>query len=71
MVSDEILKTENYKRDEHSGALLATNTNDFARYKATKTQREKVRSLERSVNELKDDMQEIKNLLRECLSAPK
>ena len=56
-----------FVRDNNSNAILNTNTNALEQYKISKNQRvqekEVLQNCVDDINSLKDDMQEIKNLL--------
>ena len=56
-----------FVRDNNSNAILNTNTNALEQYKVERIRREKEQSILQNcvddINSLKDDMQEIKNLL--------
>lgn len=64
-------KVEGYNglvRDNSTNAILNTNMSDYQNYKNLKQSREfegqKLQKLEDDMNRLKDDISEIKNLLR-------
>ena len=56
-----------FVRDNNSNAILNTNINALEQYKVERIRREKEQSILQNcvddINSLKDDMQEIKNLL--------
>ena len=56
-----------FVRDNNSNAILNTNTNALEKYKISRNQRvqekEVLQNCVDDINSLKDDMQEIKNLL--------
>jgi len=58
----------NLIRDERTKAILNTNTNDYENYmkikKIKQSESERVCNLENDVNSIKEDLNEIKNLLR-------
>ena len=59
-------------RDLKSQAIINTDSNAYARYMARKAKQSKkddeIRSVIRDVNELKNEMKEIKNLLDEMMN---
>lgn len=62
----------NLIRDEETKAILNTNMNDYNSYMAQKRLKErenqKIQNLEQDVDIIKDDLNEIKNLLRRLLN---
>jgi hypothetical protein len=64
----------NLIRDEETKAILNTNMNDYNSYMAQKRLKErenqKIQNLEQDVDIIKDDLNEIKNLLRRLLNEP-
>lgn len=64
------LKVENREdlvRDSHSGAILSTDLNSVAAYKAKKNEINKMRQLESKVVGLETDIKDIKNLLQKLV----
>lgn len=55
-------------RDENTMAILNTNVSEYQNYINSRTLKEteveRIQNLENNVNEIKDDLNEIKNLLR-------
>lgn len=71
-------KVEGHKnliRDENTKAVLNTNTKEYNLYLNAKRVKERenetVKKLEYDLNELKNDMDEIKNLLRNLINGSK
>ena len=69
---------EGYKnliRDEKTKAVLNTNLNDYENYKKMKTIKgaeiKRIDNLEKDLDTLKDDINEIKMLLRSIANGPK
>lgn len=62
----------NLIRDEETKAILNTNMNDYNSYMAQKRLKErenqKIQNLKQDVTIIKDDLNEIKNLLRRLLN---
>jgi t-SNARE complex subunit (syntaxin) len=58
---------KNYLRDPKSKALINTNISALTEYKKRKQQIEKVRAIECEVADLKNDMQEIKLILKQLV----
>ena len=58
----------NLIRDDKTKAILNTNMNDYENYlkikKIKQSESERVSNLEKDVNSIKDNLEEIKNLLR-------
>lgn len=59
-------------RDVHTGAIVNSNESDFHQYmesyRKRQNQRVKVDTLESDISELKNEMNEIKDLLRQLIS---
>jgi hypothetical protein len=58
---------KNYLRDPKSKALINTNISALTEYKKRKQQIEKVRAIECEVADLKNDIQEIKMILKQLV----
>jgi hypothetical protein len=65
----------NLVRDEKTKAVLNTNMSDYDQYMKLKKIREnsnkKIEDLEEDMGEIKNELQEIKSLLRNLLDGPK
>jgi len=65
----------NLVRDEHTKAVLNTNMNEYKNYieqRRIKNQElEKIQTLENDVNSMKNDLSEIKSLLRSIIDGSK
>lgn len=65
----------NLVRDEKTNAILNTNMNDYNNYMRLKKIKEnnnkKVEDLELDMNNIKNDLNEIKTLLRDLLNGPR
>lgn len=61
----------NLVRDERSNAILNTNLNEYENYKQLKSIKEseqnRIENIETDLNDLKSDISEIKNLLKNLL----
>ena len=59
------------KRDKHSGGVLNTNTADYDRYmsiqKAKISEKMKIQSMCDDINNIKDEMNDIKYMLKQIL----
>jgi len=62
---------EKYTRDDNSKAVLNSDTRALAQYKIARAQRRKMESSLDDINTLKEEMGEIKSLLKELLEARK
>lgn len=62
-------------RDPHTGAILNSNSLDHAKYvkrrEAKDKEHQKVQTIEDEVASMKDDIDEIKSLLKELINGPK
>lgn len=56
-----------YKRDRNTNALLNTNTRALAEYKARKKAATRIDTVEADLNNMKQDINEIKSLLLKIL----
>lgn len=65
----------NLVRDEKTNAILNTDMNEYENYMKIKRlkdlERERMEHLENDMNNIKDDLQEIKNLLRNLSNGSK
>ena len=59
--------TDKYERDSHSKAILSSDHNALLAYKARKRHMQQIESYGDDINNLKNDMIEIKNLLKQIL----
>ncbi len=59
--------TDKYERDSHSKAILSNDHNSLKAYKARKRHMQQIESYGDDINNLKNDMIEIKNLLKQIL----
>jgi|TARA_A100001391_G_scaffold185433_2_gene154029 hypothetical protein len=63
------------RRDPHTGAILNTNSLDHEKYVARREvkskENQKVQSIEDEVANMKDDINEIKSLLKELINGSK
>ena len=59
--------TDKYERDGHSKAILSNDHNALKAYKARKRHMQQIESYGDDINNLKNDMIEIKNLLKQIL----
>jgi hypothetical protein len=71
-------KVEGYSnlvRDESTNAIINTNMNEYENYKSLQQikeqEKQKMETLENDVNKMKDDLSEIKNLLRSLTNGSK
>lgn len=59
------------KRDVHSGGVVNTSTSEYQRYMtiqmAKKSEKQKMQSMCDELNSLKDEMQDIKSMLKQIL----
>lgn len=59
------------KRDVHSGGVVNTSTSEYHRYMsiqmAKKSEKQKMQSMCDELNSLKDEMQDIKSMLKQIL----
>lgn len=62
-----MINTKEFERDKDSKALINTDVQAFEEYKRTKRQLKKTFEMEREINSLKNDMQEIKRLLKNII----
>jgi hypothetical protein len=66
---------ESLRRDLTSNAIINTNMDEYQSYKILKMAKEKenerIENLENDVNGMKDDLSEIKNLLRNLVDGSK
>lgn len=66
-----VLNYENLARDNNSNAIVNTNVNEFESYlkrkRAQSKERDQIRSAVREINNLKQELYEIKNLIKNCL----
>jgi|TARA_B100000073_G_scaffold241009_1_gene202070 hypothetical protein len=62
-------------RDPHTGAILNSNSLDHAKYvkrrEIKNKEHQKVQTIEEEVASMKDDINEIKSLLKELINGPK
>lgn len=65
----------NLVRESSTNAILNTNMNDYNNYiamrNAKKSEDEKIKSLELDLQDVKSDLNEIKNLLRNLINEPR
>ncbi len=63
------------RRDPHTGAILNMNSLDHEKYIARREvnnkEHQKVQTIEEEVASMKDDINEIKSLLKELINGPK
>lgn len=66
-----VLNYENLVRDNNSNAIVNTNISEFENYlkrkRAQNKERDQIRSAVREINNLKQELYEIKNLIKNCL----
>ena len=62
-----MIQDRQYKRDSDSKALINTNRKAFEERKRLKQQAKKSSEMESDINKLKDDITEIKNMLK-CIT---
>ena len=66
-----VLNYENLVRDNNSNAIVNTNISEFESYlkrkRAQSKERDQIRSAVREINNLKQELYEIKNLIKNCL----
>lgn len=62
------MQVKGFKRDGESGALLNTDKASLQAYKESKARANRLNKLESDVKSMKDDMAEIKELLKKALS---
>ena len=70
-----MIKVEGHKslvRDEHSHAIISTDTNSYNNYmkmiETKKKEKDELRDAVREINSLKTEMHEIKSLLQQLVS---
>jgi hypothetical protein len=65
----------NLVRDQTTNAIINTDMNEYRNYKSLQQikedEKQKIESLENDINIMKDDLSEIKNLLRSLANGPK
>lgn len=59
-----MIRTTEFERDKESKALINTNRNAFEEYKRMKNQLKRTADMESDINSLKNELMEIKNLLK-------
>lgn len=59
--------TTKYQRDRHSKAILSGDSGGLIAYKAAKKRVNEMRSHGEDINKLKEELSEIKNLLKQIL----
>lgn len=57
-------ENENYLKDPRSGALINRNREEYQQYKMTKKKLQDAEKMRNEINNIKDDVQEIKQTLR-------
>jgi hypothetical protein len=62
------VKTDKYKRCNSSGALVSTDLDGLRKYKEAKLQSKKVGEYGKEINNLKTEMEDIKDVLKEILN---
>jgi hypothetical protein len=66
-----VINYENLARDNNSKAIVNTNVSEFQSYlnrkRAQNKERDQIRSAIREINNLKQELYEIKNLIKDCL----
>jgi hypothetical protein len=67
MAKIKLTDTDKYERDSHSKAILSNDHNALMAYKARKRHMQQIESYGDDINNLKNDMIEIKNLLKQIL----
>lgn len=60
--------TDAFLRDSKTSALLNTDDVAIRNYKARKEQRQKIQDMEQDVNNIKNELLEIKNMLQQILT---
>lgn len=61
-------RTDKFIRDTHSKAIINTDVEAFRKYKQQKKNSKKLESLVEEIDLLRDEMSEIKNLLKQLAS---
>jgi hypothetical protein len=65
----------NLVRDQTTNAIINTDMNEYRNYKSLQqikeNEKQKIECLENDINTMKDDLNEIKNLLRSLANGPK
>jgi hypothetical protein len=65
----------NLVRDQTTNAIINTDMNEYRNYKSLQQikedEKQKIECLENDINIMKDDLSEIKNLLRSLTNGPK
>ena len=65
----------NLVRDQTTNAIINTDMNEYRNYKSIQQikedEKQKIESLENDISIMKDDLSEIKNLLRSLTNGPK
>ena len=59
------------KRDEKSNAILSVDNSSLAAYRAARTRDNQINNYIRKVDELNDDVKEIKNILKALVDGSK
>ena len=67
MARIKLVDTDKYERDSHSKAILSSDHHALNAYKARKRHMQKMESYGDDINNLKNEMVEIKNLLKQIL----
>lgn len=55
---------KSYVRDPNTNAILNTDDDSVREYKKFRNQTQKIHELEKEVNEIRDDLKDIKNMLQ-------
>ena len=65
----------NLVRDQTTNAIINTDMNEYRNYKSLQqikeNEKQKIECLENDINTMKDDLNQIKNLLRSLANGPK
>lgn len=67
MARIKLVDTDKYERDSHSKAILSSDHSALKAYKARKRHMQQIESYGDDINNLKNEMVEIKNLLKQIL----
>lgn len=64
-----LIKTQSsdFSRDEHNNALINTNVTAFKLYKQQRASRMNIDNSQREINELKDEIAELKSLIKKLV----
>ena len=67
MARIKLVDTDKYERDSHSKAILSNDNSGLLAYKNRKKHMQQIESYGDDINNLKNEMVEIKNLLKQIL----